>query len=97
MRVVMLALLGWFFEFTEGFRHTGSVLYAGGLLGAAFNQIMLVLGKVRWLRPKPSPESWRHRLAVVVALVGGACALRRGMRRYAVKVANSDNAEANKA
>ena len=34
---------------------------------------------------------------VVFALVFGACALRRGMRRYAVKVANSDNAEANKA
>jgi hypothetical protein len=33
----------------------------------------------------------------VFALVFGACALRRGMRRYAVKVANSDNAEANKA
>jgi len=34
---------------------------------------------------------------VVFALVFGACALRRGMRRYTVKVANSDNAEANKA
>ena len=32
----------------------------------------------------------------ISAVVFGACALRIGMRRYAVKLANSDNAEANK-
>lgn len=35
--MIMLGLLGVFFEFTEGFRHTLSVLYAGALLGAAFH------------------------------------------------------------
>ena len=34
---VMLILLGWFLEFTEGFRHTASVIYGGGLLGAALH------------------------------------------------------------
>ena len=44
-------------------------------------------------------DAYWHLMAftVVFALIFGACALRRGMRRYAVKVAKSDSAGANKA
>lgn len=45
--MIMLALLGYFLEFTEGFRHVATVLWGGGCLGAAFHGVFVPSMKVR--------------------------------------------------
>jgi chloride channel 7 len=40
----------------------------GGVVGAAFNMIMLQLNKVKVLRPKPIRKNWCHRLFIVALL-----------------------------
>jgi membrane associated rhomboid family serine protease len=43
----MLILLGWFLEFTEGFRHTAAVIYGGGCLGSAMHGVFKPSKRVR--------------------------------------------------
>jgi chloride channel 7 len=40
----------------------------GGVVGAAFNKIMLVLNQIKVLRPKPVAKNWWHRLLLVALL-----------------------------
>lgn len=75
----MLLLLGWFLEFTEGFRHTVSVLLGGALIGSAmhgaFKQTLPVRGAsgaiygVMWSQLSLLALNWKEMPARWVRLV----------------------------